>query len=106
MCFRPRLLLFFTIIVIVPMGAVALVLFSITSQSELGKADARIAEGMRVALAVYRQERSDAVPALRRGGGGPPAPPPPEARGGRAGPQGPARPAGTALAARARSTHV
>src|SRR4051794_4685153 len=66
MSFRTRLLLFFTIIVIVPMGAVALVLFSITSQSEIGKADARIAEGMRVALTVYRQQRSDAVPALRR----------------------------------------
>jgi diguanylate cyclase (GGDEF)-like protein len=66
MSFRTRLLLFFTIIVIVPMGAVALVLFSITSQSEIGKADARIAEGMRVALASYRQERSRGVPALRR----------------------------------------
>src|SRR5690242_18023433 len=66
MSFRSRLLLFFTIIVIVPMGAVALVLFSITSQSEYGKADARIAEGMRVALASYRQQRSIAVPALRR----------------------------------------
>jgi diguanylate cyclase (GGDEF)-like protein len=66
MSFRTRLLLFFTIIVIVPMGAVALVLFSITSQSELGKADARIAEGMRVALGVYRQQRTDAVPALRQ----------------------------------------
>jgi diguanylate cyclase (GGDEF)-like protein len=66
MSFRTRLLLFFTIIVIVPMGAVALVLFSITSQSELGKADARIAEGMRVALAVFQQQRSDAIPALRQ----------------------------------------
>jgi len=51
MSFRTRLLLFFTIIVVVPMGAVALVLFSITSQSQLGKADARIAEGLRVAFA-------------------------------------------------------
>jgi diguanylate cyclase (GGDEF)-like protein len=66
MSFRTRLLLFFTIIVVVPMGAVALVLFSITSQSQLGKADARIAEGLRVAFAVYRQDRAEAVPALRR----------------------------------------
>ena len=66
MSFRTRLLLFFTIIVIVPMGAVALVLFSITSQSELGKADARIAEGLRVAFSVYRQERADALPELRQ----------------------------------------
>jgi diguanylate cyclase (GGDEF)-like protein len=66
MSFRSRLLLFFTIIVVVPMGAVALVLFSITSQSEIGKADARIAEGLRVAFAVYRQDRAEAVPELRR----------------------------------------
>src|SRR6185437_13376716 len=66
MSFRSRLLLFFTIIVVVPMGAVALVLFSITSQSEIGKADARIAEGLRVAFAVYRQDRAEATPQLRR----------------------------------------
>jgi diguanylate cyclase (GGDEF)-like protein len=66
MSFRTRLLLFFTIIVVVPMGAVALVLFSITSQSELGKADARIAEGMRVAFSVYRDDREQALPQLRR----------------------------------------
>ncbi|HKN94624.1 MAG TPA: diguanylate cyclase [Thermoleophilaceae bacterium] len=66
MSFRSRLLLFFTIIVVVPMGAVALVLFSITSQSEIGKADARIAEGLRVAFAVYRQDRAEAVPQLRQ----------------------------------------
>src|SRR5947208_1877537 len=65
MSFRSRLLLFFTIIVVVPMAAVALVLFSITSQSEIGKADARIAEGLRVAFAVYRQDRAEATPALR-----------------------------------------
>jgi diguanylate cyclase (GGDEF)-like protein len=66
MSFRTRLLLFFTIIVIVPMGAVALVLFSITSQSQLGKADARIAEGLRVGFALYRQDRAEALPQLRR----------------------------------------
>jgi diguanylate cyclase (GGDEF)-like protein len=65
MSFRTRLLLFFTIIVVVPMGAVALVLFSITSQSELGKADARIAEGLRVAFAVYREDRAEATTSLR-----------------------------------------
>jgi diguanylate cyclase (GGDEF)-like protein len=66
MSFRSRLLLFFTIIVIVPMAAVALVLFSITSQSEIGKADARIAEGLRVAFAVYRQDRAAAAGQLHR----------------------------------------
>jgi diguanylate cyclase (GGDEF)-like protein len=66
MSFRTRLLLFFAIIVVVPMAAVALVLFSITSQSEIGKADARIAEGLRVAFAVYRQDQAQADLTLRR----------------------------------------
>src|SRR5947208_16529502 len=66
MSFRSRLLLFFTIIVVVPMGAVALVLFSITSQSEIGNADARIAEGLRGAFALYRQHRAEPNPQLRR----------------------------------------
>ncbi len=66
MSFRTRLLVFFTIIVVVPMGVVVLVLFNITSQSELGKADARIAEGLKVALAVYQEDRAQALPELRR----------------------------------------
>ena len=37
MSFRGRLLVFFTIIVVVPMIAVALVLFSLTEDSEHGK---------------------------------------------------------------------
>src|SRR3954452_5373210 len=49
------------IIVIVPMVAVALVLFSITADSETGKADAEIAQGLRAAFAVY-----DSAPAAAR----------------------------------------
>jgi diguanylate cyclase (GGDEF)-like protein len=60
MSFRSRLLLFFMIIVIVPMIAVALVLFSITADSETGKADAAIAQGMRAAFAVYDGDRAEA----------------------------------------------
>ena len=44
MSFRGRLLVFFTIIVVIPMIAVALVLFSLTADSEHGKVDARLAE--------------------------------------------------------------
>ena len=44
MSFRARLLVFFTIIVVIPMIAVALVLFSLTKDSETGKADAQIDE--------------------------------------------------------------
>src|SRR3954454_20069344 len=56
MSFRGRLFIFFTIIVIVPMAAVAVVLFKITSESETGKADARIAQGLTTALAVYQAD--------------------------------------------------
>src|SRR6476659_4557085 len=64
MSFRSRLLLFFMIIVIVPMIAVALVLFSITADSETGKADAAIAQGLRAAFAVYDGDRAQARTAL------------------------------------------
>src|ERR1700712_4281690 len=60
MSFRSRLLLFFMIIVIVPMIAVALVLFSITADSETGKADAAIAQGLRASFAVYDADRAEA----------------------------------------------
>jgi hypothetical protein len=66
MSFRSRLLLFFMIIVIVPMIAVALVLFSITSDSETGKTDAQIAQGLRAAFAVYDSDRAQARPDLNR----------------------------------------
>lgn len=56
MSFRGRLFIFFTIIVIVPMAAVAVVLFKITSDSETGKSDARIAQGLTTALAVYQAD--------------------------------------------------
>src|SRR4051794_4991016 len=62
MSFRGRLLLFFVIIVVVPMIAVALVLFSITSDSENGKADAAIAQGLRSAGSVYESGRQSARP--------------------------------------------
>jgi diguanylate cyclase (GGDEF)-like protein len=64
MSFRGRLLLFFMIIVIVPMVAVALVLFSITADSENGKADAAIAQGMRTAGSIYEGDRARARPAV------------------------------------------
>ena len=44
MSFRGRLFIFFTIIVVVPMAAVAVVQFKLTSQSETGKTDARVAQ--------------------------------------------------------------
>jgi diguanylate cyclase (GGDEF)-like protein len=75
MSFRARLWLFFALIVIVPMIALAMVLFSLTASSETGKADAAVAQGVRTAFAAHdaesRQVRDDASrvagdPALRR----------------------------------------
>ena len=75
MSFRARLWLFFALIVIVPMIALAMVLFSLTASSETGKADAGVAQGVRTAFAIHdaesRQVRDDASrvaadPALRR----------------------------------------
>src|SRR6476660_1035872 len=64
MSFRGRLFIFFTIIVIVPMAAVAVVLFKITSDSETGKSNARIAQGLTTALAVYQADVDRAQDAL------------------------------------------
>jgi diguanylate cyclase (GGDEF)-like protein len=50
----------------VPMIAVALVLFSITADSETGKADAAIAQGLRAAFAVYDGDRDAAKDELAR----------------------------------------
>jgi diguanylate cyclase (GGDEF)-like protein len=75
MSFRGRLWLFFALIVIVPMIALAVVLFALTASSETGKADAGVAQGVRTAVVVHdsesRQMRDDARrvaadPALRR----------------------------------------
>ncbi len=66
MSFRGRLRLFFAIIVIVPMVAVGAVLFSLTEDSERGKADAGIASGVNSTLSLYRDARAAARPSLRR----------------------------------------
>src|SRR3954452_217680 len=64
MSFRGRLFIFFTIIVIVPMAAVAVVLFKITSDSETGKSDSRIAQGLTTGLAIYQADVDRAQQAL------------------------------------------
>jgi diguanylate cyclase (GGDEF)-like protein len=64
--FRARLRLFFVLLVIVPMIALALVLFALTSRSETGKADAGISAGSRTAFGVYEEAAGAAEPALKR----------------------------------------
>src|SRR3954451_10155980 len=65
MSFRTWLRVFFFSIVIIPMVAVAFVLFKLTADSETGRADAGIAAGLRNAFAVYTEDASQATPALR-----------------------------------------
>jgi diguanylate cyclase (GGDEF)-like protein len=66
MSFRRRLTLFFLLIVIVPMVAVGLVVFSVLGSSEQGKADAQLAAEQRVAMNLFRAARDAAGPALAR----------------------------------------
>ncbi|MGH2716775.1 MAG: diguanylate cyclase [Thermoleophilaceae bacterium] len=65
MSFRARLRLFFVLLVIVPMIALAVVLFTLTARSETGKADAGISAGARTAFGVYEEAARQAEPALR-----------------------------------------
>jgi diguanylate cyclase (GGDEF)-like protein len=55
--FRRRLTVFFVLIVIIPMVSVAVVLFRLISDSENGKADARVATQQQVAINLFRQQR-------------------------------------------------
>jgi diguanylate cyclase (GGDEF)-like protein len=63
--FRARLRLFFVLLVIVPMIALAVVLFTLTARSETGKADAGISGGVRTAFGIYEERAAAAGPALR-----------------------------------------
>ena len=56
MSFRGRLTLFFLLIVVLPMIAVAVLVTQVTTQSRNGKADARLAAGLGTALSVYRDD--------------------------------------------------
>src|SRR3954451_8681559 len=64
MTFRRLLFILFFVIVIVPMAAVAVVQFKLTSDSQTGKSDARIAQGLTTALAVYQADVERAQPVL------------------------------------------
>jgi len=64
--FRFRLTFFFIALVVVPMISVALILFRLISDSENGKADARVAAELRVAQNVYRHDLASADAALKQ----------------------------------------
>jgi diguanylate cyclase (GGDEF)-like protein len=69
MSFRSRLTLFFVAIVIVPMVSVTFVLFSLISDNEQGKADARLAARQEAAINLYTQDREQAGRLARLVGG-------------------------------------
>jgi diguanylate cyclase (GGDEF)-like protein len=69
--FRGRLTLFFLLIVVLPMIAVAVLVTQVTAQSGNGKADARLAAGLDTALTEYRHDRHRAEQATTRAGSSP-----------------------------------
>src|SRR3954453_230042 len=66
MSFRGRLTLFFLLIVVLPMIALAVLVTQIATDSTNGKADARLAEGLDSGLTVYRDEASSARDAAKQ----------------------------------------
>ena len=68
--FRNRLALFFVLIVIVPMLAVAFLLFRLIDESERGKIDAAIAQQHSTALRLFGEQRDLAAAALEEVAGG------------------------------------
>jgi diguanylate cyclase (GGDEF)-like protein len=64
MSFRARLTLFFVLIVVVPMVALALVLFGLIDDSERGKADARLGAGRDTAVRLFEAARARAAGGL------------------------------------------
>jgi diguanylate cyclase (GGDEF)-like protein len=65
MSFRGRLSLFFLLIVVLPMIAVAVLVTQVVTDSENGKADARLAEGLDSALTLYRDDAASASRAAK-----------------------------------------
>ncbi|MBW3653552.1 MAG: hypothetical protein KY433_08165, partial [Actinobacteria bacterium] len=65
MSFRNRLTLFFVLIVIVPMLAVAFLLFRLIDESERGQTAAAIAQQHNTAHKIFREQRQLAAAALR-----------------------------------------
>src|SRR3954452_5841263 len=66
MSFRGRLSLFFLLIVVLPMIAVAVLVTQVTNESGSAKSDARLAAGLDAALATYRDDASAAQQAVKR----------------------------------------
>jgi uncharacterized protein HemX len=63
--FRNRLALFFVLIVIVPMLAVAFLLFRLIGESERGQASAAVAQQHSIALRLFSEQRTLARAVLK-----------------------------------------
>ena len=61
MSFQGRLLLFFALIVVVPMIVVAALVVSLTEDSRTGKADSALASGLQTALSLNREISDDSL---------------------------------------------
>ena len=66
MSFRLRLTLFFTLIVVLPMVALAVLVSQIAGDSSTGKADARLQAGLQTATNVYDQAQATSLETARR----------------------------------------
>src|SRR3954453_21471804 len=63
--FRGRLRLFFAVIVVVPMIAVAVVLFQLLGANDAGKVNSRLAEAQVGATGLFNDARADAGKAIK-----------------------------------------
>jgi len=70
--FRRRLTLFFVLIVVLPMVALAVLVVQVAGSSRTGKADARLSAGLETALALYDDEMSEAESGARAAAAEPP----------------------------------
>ena len=66
MSFRVRLTLFFVLIVVLPIVALAVLVSQVASDSESGKVDARLSAGLRTATTVYEGAQDDSRQGARR----------------------------------------
>ncbi len=71
MTFGRRLALFFVLIAIVPAAALVSILLLIGNDSQQGKADARLAAGLRTAVSIYNERAAAATPQARHLAGSP-----------------------------------
>ena len=71
MSFGRRLALFFLLIAIVPTAALISILLFVSGDSQRGKADARLAQGLQTAVSIYNERAANATARARHLAGDP-----------------------------------